>query len=479
MAWRGPGGGREVLRLAWPLILSNSFWTLQITLDRVFLGWRSSNDTAACMAAAMLFWVPTTLLQYTVSYVTTFVAQFHGARQPERVGPVVWQAIILAVAGGLGFLLLLPLSESIIRWAGHDAQLRELETVYLRCLCFAALPYALTAALSGFFSGLGRTRVVMGLNAVGLLVNGVLGYLLIFGEGGFPELGIAGAGWATVCGGYVSSGLGLILLLRPENRMTYHTLRGLRLDLGLMGRLLRYGLPNGFMVMMETLGFTLVLTFIGRMGTVELAASTIAFTINIPAYLPTMGLAQAVGVAVGQRLGEGRPDLAERAVWSGLWLALAFVAVVSSAYVLAPGLLVGLFAEREPLLWGQVAPLAATLLHFVAAYAFFDAVALVFSFALRGAGDTVFVSIVSVLLSWPVMVLPAWLVSQRGEGLFVAWAGLSAFPVATALVLFVRFQQGKWRKLRVIETVAKTEGPGTPYAVPGPCSAVEPAEARG
>ena len=82
--------------LAWPLILSNSFWTLQITLDRVFLGWRSSNDTAACMAAAMLFWVPTTLLQYTVSYVTTFVAQFHGARQPERVGPVVWQAIALS-----------------------------------------------------------------------------------------------------------------------------------------------------------------------------------------------------------------------------------------------------------------------------------------------------------------------------------------------------------------------------------------------
>src|SRR5439155_7800337 len=127
----------------------------------------------------------------------------------------------------------------------------------------------------------------------------------------------------------------------------------------------------------------------------------------------------------------------ERAAWSGLWLALAFVAVIAFTYIAMPAVLVELFAEKDPHQWPEVAPLAATLLHFVAAYALFDAVALVFSFTLRGAGDTVFVSIVSVLLSWPVMVLPAWLVSQRGEGLFIAWAGLSAFPVATALILFV------------------------------------------
>src|SRR5438874_892683 len=99
MAWRGPGGGREVLRIAWPLILSNSFWTIQIGMDRIFLGWRSSNDVAAAMAAAMMFWAPVTLLQFTVGYITTFVAQYRGAEQPERIGPVVWQGLFLAFAG--------------------------------------------------------------------------------------------------------------------------------------------------------------------------------------------------------------------------------------------------------------------------------------------------------------------------------------------------------------------------------------------
>src|SRR2546423_6309937 len=98
MAWRGPGGAGEVLRLAWPLILSNSFWTIQIALDRVFLGWRNSDDVDAAMAAAMCFWTPSTLLQVTTGYVSTFVAQYRRAGQPHRIGPAVWQSLFLAVA---------------------------------------------------------------------------------------------------------------------------------------------------------------------------------------------------------------------------------------------------------------------------------------------------------------------------------------------------------------------------------------------
>src|SRR5439155_1911263 len=114
----------------WPLILSNSFWTIQIGMDRVFLGWKSSDDVAASMAAAMLFWTPVTLLQFTVGYVTTFVAQYKGAGQPRRIGPVVWQALFLAVAGGLFFLQLVPLADSIVSWAGHAPGIQHREAVY-------------------------------------------------------------------------------------------------------------------------------------------------------------------------------------------------------------------------------------------------------------------------------------------------------------------------------------------------------------
>src|SRR5262245_12019990 len=101
--YREPGGTRELLRIAWPLVLSNSFLTLQITLDRVLLSHRGSDDVAASLPAAMLFWAPMTLLQFTASYATTFVAQYTGAGLPHRVGPAVWQALHFAVASGVAF----------------------------------------------------------------------------------------------------------------------------------------------------------------------------------------------------------------------------------------------------------------------------------------------------------------------------------------------------------------------------------------
>src|SRR5438105_15959883 len=87
-----PGGARELLTLALPLILSNSFWTLQITIDRILLSRLSSDAVGAAMPAVLVFWTPLTLFQFTANYATTFVAQYVGAGRPHRVGPAVWQA---------------------------------------------------------------------------------------------------------------------------------------------------------------------------------------------------------------------------------------------------------------------------------------------------------------------------------------------------------------------------------------------------
>src|SRR5688572_15081775 len=105
--WGGPGGWRAVGRLALPLILANSFWTLQITIDRVLLGRLSADAVAAAMAGAMLFWTPLALLQSTAAYAGTFVAQYYGAGRRERVGPAVWQAIHFSLIAGAAFLALL------------------------------------------------------------------------------------------------------------------------------------------------------------------------------------------------------------------------------------------------------------------------------------------------------------------------------------------------------------------------------------
>src|SRR4051794_26687253 len=338
----GHGGTRELLRLAWPFILSNSFWTLQILIDRVLLSRAGSEEVGAGMAAALLYWTPINLLQNTANYATTFVAQYTGAGQPRRVGPVVWQALHFSLAAGVLFTGLAPLAGPLVALGGHAPRLQELEATYLRCLAFAGLPLLVNAAASSFFAGRGESRTVLGINAAGLAVNGLLASLLIFGrpELGVPALGIAGAGWATVAGSSVSALLALALMLRPRFRAAYATAAGWRPDPALLGRLLRFSVPNGVFAALDTLGFAIFTQLVGRLGEAELAATSVTFTLNLVLVLPTLGIGQAVEVLVGQRLGAGRPDEAARSTWAGFRVTLGVTAALLAVILLFPGPLI-------------------------------------------------------------------------------------------------------------------------------------------
>src|SRR5262249_10866656 len=180
----------------------------------------------------------------------------------------------------------------------------------------------------------------------------------------------------------------------------------------------------------DVLAFPVFVLLGGRLGPGELAATSITFTLNMVAVLPMVGTGQAVEVLVGQRLGEDRPDVAERTTWAGCRLGLLFTAVVALAYVLAPDLLARPFRDTaDGAGWEEVRALVPVLLRFVACYCLFDTLNLVFSFALRGAGDTRFVNRVALSLAWPVMVLPTWAAWQYRWGLYWCWAFASLYIV--------------------------------------------------
>src|SRR5207248_4024228 len=120
------------------------------------------------------------------------------------IGPAVWQGIHFAVIAGLLFLLIVPFASLLIAIGGHSSALQALEAAYLRCLAFAALPMLVMGAVNGFSSGRGQTWTVLGIEAFGTAVNMGLALVLIFGRAGFPEMGIQGAGWATVAGSWAS-----------------------------------------------------------------------------------------------------------------------------------------------------------------------------------------------------------------------------------------------------------------------------------
>jgi len=446
------GGSRELLALALPLVVSQSFMTVQVFVDTILLSWHDPREMAASFPAVMWYWLAFGLLQVTAGYVSTFVAQYTGAGRSERVGPAVWQGIHFAILAGLLFLLLVPATPYVIAVGGHTPALQTLEVVYLRCLCFAALPMLVMAAVNGFFSGRGQTWTVLLIEAAGTAMNVALALVLIFGRAGFPELGIAGAGWATVIGSWTSALFGLGLLLLPEYREEFHTLRGWRPERELFGRLMKYGGPAGAQVFLDVLVFHVFVQLVGRLGEAATGATTLTIRLNMVAFLPMMGLGQAVSILVGQRLGADRPDLAERSAYTGLKWSFGYMCGVAAMYLLIPEVLVGVFkGDRDPESFAALAAIVPTLMAYVAVYSVADSVNLTFSFALRGAGDTRFVSLLTFALAWPIMVVPTFLVVRAGGSIYAAWVFATAYIIAMAVCFFLRFRSGRWKSMRVIE----------------------------
>jgi MATE family multidrug resistance protein len=426
--------------------------TVQVFVDTVLLSWHDPREMAASFPAVMWFWLPFGLLQVTAGYTSTFVAQYTGAGRPHRVGPAVWQGIHFGVLAGLLMLLLAPAAPPLIALGGHSVALQRLEAAYLRCLAFAALPMLLMAAVNGFFSGRGRTWTVLGVEAFGTAVNVALALVLVFGRLGFPELGIEGAGWATVAGSWASALLAVGLFLRRENRDAFATASGWRPERELFGRLMRYGGPAGTQVFLDVLVFNLFVQLVGRLGEAAMGATTLTVRLNMIAFLPMMGLGQAVCILVGQRLGADRPDLAERSVYTGLKWSFGYMSTVAVVYLTLPRLIVSVFeGGRDPEDFAAVAAVVPGLLVCVAAYSVVDSANFTFAFALRGAGDTRFVTAATFLLAWPVMVLPTYLVVRSGGSVYWAWWFATAHIFAMSACFYLRFRAGKWKSMRVIE----------------------------
>ena len=306
-------------------------------IDRVLLGRAGGDQVGAALATALLFWTPMSFFQNTANYATTFTAQYSGAGRPRRVGPVIWQSLYFSLAGGEIFLAMSPLAARRLEWVGHSPHVRELETDYFRCLCFAAPPTLLTASALSFFAGRGDSRTVLVVNVVGLGVNALCAWTLIFGLYGFPRMGIVGAGWATVLGSSASALLSLTLLFRRQYRAEFAVLAGWRPDAALFARLMRFGLPNGFAAALDTLGFAIFTLLVGRMGDAQLDATSIAFALNLLAFLPLLGLGQAVEILVGRRLGENDPATAARSTRTALGSPLLLTGAAAAAFVSSPG----------------------------------------------------------------------------------------------------------------------------------------------
>jgi MATE family multidrug resistance protein len=447
-----PGSCREILTIAYPLILSTASMTVMHFVDRMFLSWYSQKAIAAATPAGITAFTIVCFFMGVSQYTTTIVAQYFGAKNNTACGTATWQGIFFSLASYGAIVLFIPLGPAIFRWGGHSPELVTLEVTYFSILMWGGGLVPLQSALASFFTGRGDTKTTMIAHVAGNGLNVLLDYGLIFGKWGLPEMGLPGAALATVLASIVPVVILACLFLRAENNRRFAT-RRVHFDAPLFRKLLRYGVPAGFQFFLDIGCFTLFVILVGRLGELELAVTNIALTIDMLAFMPVIGISIATSTLVGQAMGRREPDIAEKTTYSSLILSLVYMGSMALIFILFPAQLLSIFKPRghEGADFSIVLHYGRYLLIMVAIYSVFDALAMAFSAGLKGAGDTRFVMWSAVIAGWTLFVPPVYLtVSVFEGGLILAWTWATLYIVTLGVVYWWRFRKGRWKTIDMI-----------------------------
>ncbi|MCF8145643.1 MAG: MATE family efflux transporter [Deltaproteobacteria bacterium] len=454
--WSKPYGYREVMAISLPLVASMGSITLMQFTDRIFLANYSVDAIAAALPAGIASFTFISFFMGVANYTNAFVAQYSGAKAFHRIGAALWQGIWFSILSGALLALLYFVSEDLFSLIGHSPAIYSLEVTYFNILTLGAGLAVLGSTLACFYTGRGLTWTVMLVHMTGAVVNIPLDYCLINGAGPFPELGIMGAAIATVVAySTIVLTLGLLIFSR-KNRIRFGTWKNRGFDRELFGRLMRYGLPSGVQFFLEVFGFTFFILMLGRLGDLELAVSNIVLSIEALAFLPMVGFHIGNATLVGQAIGREQPEGGVEATTSALHITLAYMMPLAALFIFMPEPLLSLFetAGQHPAQHREIVEKGIILMRFVAVFCFFDALNLIYSGAIKGAGDTRFIMWTIGGVCIGLMILPVYVaVEIAGAGLYTVWTFATIYACALGVAFMLRYRQGSWKRMRVIEEV--------------------------
>lgn len=462
------GSFRELLVVSLPLIISAGSHSLMGIADCMMLAGYAPDTAsgltattldviAAVTPAGMMYWSIACIPMGTILYANTFISQFDGAGRSRALAVAFWQGVWLAVVSGLLLLLFIPLSADMFRLAGHTAAVVGQETAYFDMLCLGSIFHLAANALSCYFSGRQKTAVVMCVTLISVTINVVCDYGLIFGHWGLPQLGITGAAAATVFARFCEVLMYAVLIVR-DCRGRYPLGGTWRPDGAMLKKFLRYGLPSGLHHFLDTSSFLFFLLIVGSLNRDAMAATNLAFRVNSIIFIPLLGFGTAVQTLVGHHIGAGLQAAASRTTWNAILMGVVWTGGAAILLVFFPDASLQPFLAFEDVSVSgdeaqsirSVLPAASRLLTFVAVYSIFDAMAVVFASALRGAGDTLFPMVITLFSSWVVMTIPAWLIAQMESATVDRlWLTCTGHITLMGTAMALRFLSGRWKKIRL------------------------------
>jgi MATE family, multidrug efflux pump len=436
---------RELARLSLPIVVSQGAFALMLFTDRWFMSMIDATHIAAALGGGVASFFCISLFMGIIGYGNALVAQYYGSGAMAKCPRVVTQGMLMALACVPMLLLAAWFGGKAFAVMGHDPAQVVLERDYFHVLMAGSFFTLVKACLAGYFSGIGRTKVVMVVDVLAVLVNIPLSWALIFGSAGLPALGIAGAAWGTVIATVFALGLYALFYLSRDNQQQFQVAASFRFDRGIMRRYLRLGTPSGLESFMNFGTFNLFLLLFQSYGVPEGAAMAIVFNWDMLSFVPMIGLNIGVMSLIGRFVGARDMARTNQVISSGFILALTYSGILAVLFGVFRVQLVDFF-ETPTGDFTEIRELASHMMIGLIAYMLADATMTVTGGALRGAGDTRWIMITSISIHWLMLVVQYFVIVVYNYGPLVSWWVFVAMINSLALIYLWRLLGGTWRQ---------------------------------
>ncbi|MBN2183229.1 MAG: MATE family efflux transporter [Sedimentisphaerales bacterium] len=435
-----------MLKVAAPMIVTTISFTIMQFVDRYMVSLLGTNELAAILPSGFVSFLPGAFAIGSLTSLNTFVSQSLGRGDRKDCSNYFWQSLYM---GFMYFLLVLvimwPAAPWIFKILGQPEEVRGLEVIYLRIILYANLVAVVNWSSNQFFMGIHKPIITMYASVCGQIVNVTFNYLLIFGKFGFPEMGIAGAGWGTFIGMAVAGGINIFVFLGGNINSIFQTRHTLNINPGKMWDLLKVGLPAGFGLMVNVALWGVILFgLVGKFGKEALAATSAVLSYTSLAIMPVVGIGTALTAFVGKMIGKGRKDLTVRQTGMCVRIALIYMTIVGICYFIFRDTMMALWSDEE-----KVIEIGTRILACAAVYQIFHAVGVIYSGSLRGAGDTVWLAFISAACALLILGIGGLLVTIFLPSLNVVgpWIFATLSIVTVGLANRWRFRSKRWMSI--------------------------------
>ncbi|QIB67506.1 MATE family efflux transporter [Kineobactrum salinum] len=427
------------------MVVSQSAFALMVFTDRLFLSRIDALHIASALGGGVTFFVSISLFLGVMSYATALVAQYYGSGQLQKCPRVLTQGVLMSLVSLPLLLVIAWVMGGLFAVMGHPPEQVVLEQQYYYVLMGGACFTLIKACAAAYFCGIARTRVVMITDVLGVLLNIPLTWALVFGKLGLPELGIRGAALATIIATTFSIGMYALFYFNRIHRQRFQVLASFRYDAGILRRYIRLGLPSGFETFIGAATFNFFLLLFQSYGVTEGAAMAIVFNWDMLNYVPLIGLNIAVTSLIGRYVGAGDMTRTNQVIAAGFLLAVSYSLVLAVLFVLFRVQLMEVFATPGED-FSAISAAGSQMMLGMATYVLADAIILVSSGVLRGAGDTRWLMNTSMSLHVLMLISQFILIKQLDCDPLVSWWGFVAMLLALAVIYLRRLLGQTWRR---------------------------------